>query len=55
MSVRYQADADINEIIVAITIRREPSLDFQTAGAAGIRGLADPEVLAGRLERDACW
>lgn len=54
MRVRYQADADINEIIVTITVRREPGVDFQTAGSAGIRGLADPEVLrvaarAGRL------
>jgi hypothetical protein len=46
MKVRYQADADLNEMIVWVTIRREPSVDFQTASAGGIRGLADPEVLA---------
>lgn len=46
MSVRFQADADLNHIIVQATLRREPSIDFQTAYAAGLVGVPDPEVLA---------
>lgn len=45
MRPRFQADADLNEIIVLATVRQEPSVDFQTATAGGIRGLSDPEVL----------
>ncbi len=45
MKVRFQADADLNQIILSATIRREPAVDFQTAGAAGLAGLKDPEVL----------
>jgi hypothetical protein len=47
MNVRFQADADLNEIIVKATLRREPCIDFQTARAAGLSGLGDQEVLAG--------
>jgi hypothetical protein len=43
---RFQADADLNEILVKAALRREPGLDFQTAGAGGLRGLNDREVLA---------
>ncbi len=46
MRTRFQADADLNEEIVAGVIRREPSIDFQTAEGANLRGLSDPEVLA---------
>jgi hypothetical protein len=46
MSVRFQADVDLNHIIVKATLRREPSIDFQTAPAAGLAGVPDPEVLA---------
>lgn len=45
MSIRFQADADLNQPIVLATIRRESSIDFQTAGAANLAGLADPQVL----------
>jgi hypothetical protein len=45
MSIRFQADADLNQIIVLAAIRREPSIDFQTAGAADLAGLADLRVL----------
>ena len=45
MSVRFQADADLNHTIVKATLRREPSMDFQSAHAAGLVGLSDPEVL----------
>ena len=46
MKVRFQADADLNQIILLATIRREPAVDFQTAMAAGLNGVDDPEVLA---------
>lgn len=45
MKVRFQADADLNQRIVLAVLRREPALDFQTAPAAGLAGLADPRVL----------
>jgi len=46
MNVRFQADADLNHIIVKATLRREPSIDFQTAHVANLAGIGDPEVLA---------
>jgi hypothetical protein len=46
MKVRFQADADLNEIIVKAMLRREPGVDFQTAQAAGLAGLNDRDVLA---------
>lgn len=46
MRVRFQADADLNQLIVSSTLRREPSIDFQTAHAARLIGLSDLEVLA---------
>ena len=46
MKVRFQADADLNQIIVLAAIRQEPAIDFQTALIAGLPGVADPEVLA---------
>ena len=45
MSLRFQADADLNQLILHAVIRREPALDFQTAAAAGLAGLRDPAVL----------
>lgn len=46
MKVRFQADADFNEDIVSGVVRREPSIDFQTADEANLWGLPDAEVLA---------
>ncbi len=46
MKVRFQADADFNEDIVAGVVRREPTIDFQTAEEANLRGLPDSQVLA---------
>jgi hypothetical protein len=46
MTVRFQADADLNAEIVAGVRRREPSIDFQTADEADLRRLRDPEVRA---------
>ena len=46
MKVRFQADADFNLLILRAVVRREPAIDFQTATAAGLAGLADGDVLA---------
>ncbi|BBD62494.1 hypothetical protein NIES2109_53380 [Nostoc sp. HK-01] len=46
MIIRYQADADLNQAIVTGVLRREPTIDFQTAFAAGLAGVKDPELLA---------
>ena len=46
MRVRFQADADLNQIIVAATLRRAPEIDFRTASLAGLGRLGDLEVLA---------
>lgn len=46
MKVRYQADADLNEDIVNGVLRREPSIDFQTASEARLAGVSDADVLA---------
>jgi len=46
VKVRFLADADLNRAIVSGVLRREPSLDFLTALAAGLRGMKDPEILA---------
>jgi hypothetical protein len=46
MKVRFQADADLNQILLKATLRREPSVDFQTAHAAGLAALNDAQVLA---------
>lgn len=44
-AVRFQADADLKQAIVTGTIRRQPSIDFQSAYAAGLEGKKDSEVL----------
>src|SRR5437879_6382863 len=46
VKVRFLADADLNKAIVSGVLRREPSIDFLTAQAAGLRRMKDPEVLA---------
>ena len=46
MRPRFQADEDLNAKIIAGLLRREPSLDFQTAKAANLFGQDDLEVLA---------
>ncbi len=45
MSLRFQADNDLNRLIVAATYRREPAIDFQTAQAAQLDYLDDEAVL----------
>lgn len=46
MKVRFQADADFNEVILRAVQRHEPEIDFQSAPAAELPGRPDPEVLA---------
>jgi hypothetical protein len=46
VKVRFLADADLNKAIVIGVLRREPSLNFLTAGAAVLSGMKDPEVLS---------
>lgn len=46
MKIRFQADADLNQIIVSGVIRRESNIDFKTANASELEGLNDLEVLA---------
>lgn len=46
MKVRFQADADLNQIILRALIRHEPEIDFQTATRAALTGLTDQDVLA---------
>ncbi len=49
--VRFQADADFNEIIIKALLRREPKVDFQTATQLKLEGVDDLEVL--QLSADA--
>ena len=54
MKPRFQADADFNQKIIAGLRRREPTIDFQTAGQGEVIGRPDPEILlitarAGRI------
>lgn len=46
MKVRFQADADLNQVILLAVIRRESAIDFRTAADAGLCGIDDLEVLA---------
>ncbi|HLI82782.1 MAG TPA: DUF5615 family PIN-like protein [Bryobacteraceae bacterium] len=52
MSIRFLADADFNEMIVKGVLRREPSVDFSTVQAAGVRHLPDPDILAFAASED---
>ena len=45
MSIRYQADNDLNQLIVAATFRKEPGIDFKTAQNAQLDRLGDVTVL----------
>lgn len=45
MSLRFQADADLNPAIGRDMKRREPSIDFREAAGAIPDGTPDPEVL----------
>ena len=45
MSIRFQADADLNFDIVKAVRQREPAIDFASAVDAELEGVGDPEVL----------
>jgi Domain of unknown function (DUF5615) len=44
--VRFQADADLNQTIVAALVRKNPAIDFRSAAVSSLRGLSDAQVLA---------
>jgi hypothetical protein len=44
--ILFQADANFNALIVKGMLRRQPLVDFQTADAAELANVPDPEVLA---------
>ncbi|HXB74242.1 MAG TPA: hypothetical protein VNY05_38750 [Candidatus Acidoferrales bacterium] len=52
MSIRFQADNDLKRTMVDATLRREPSVDFQTAEAAGLDNLDDELALRRASEQD---
>ena len=45
MKPRFQADNDLRGSIRTGVLRNEPSIDFQSALAARLDGIPDPEVL----------
>lgn len=45
MTIKFQADADLNQNIVAGVLRREAAIDFQTALAMDLEGVPDEKVL----------
>ena len=45
MKPRFQADNDLRSAIRTGVLRREPSIDFRSASAAGLDGVPDLEVL----------
>ncbi|MCI0390550.1 MAG: DUF5615 family PIN-like protein [Acidobacteria bacterium] len=47
MKVRFQADNDLDERIIAATKRLDPAIDFRTAPSLGLHlGVPDDQVLA---------
>jgi len=55
VKVRLLADADLNKAIVSGVLRREPSLDFLSAHAAGLRAMRDPDVLGLAAEQQRAF
>ena len=45
LSIRFQADADLNCDIVKAVRQREPAIDFASATESKLRGVKDPEIL----------
>jgi hypothetical protein len=45
VNARFQADNDLRASIRTGVLRREPAIDFQSAHAASLDGIADPVVL----------
>ncbi len=46
MKIRFQADADLREVIIKSLLRYEPAIDFRSAQKADLAGLDDYKVLA---------
>lgn len=46
MKPRFQADNDLRKAIVRGVVRSEPRIDFNSAQAARLDGVSDPDVLA---------
>jgi predicted nuclease of predicted toxin-antitoxin system len=46
VSIRFLADADLNQAIVKGVREREPALDLMSATEGLLEGLSDPDVLA---------
>lgn len=46
MPIRFQADADLNHIIVSAVLRRVPAIDSELLRQRGWPASPDPEVLA---------
>jgi hypothetical protein len=46
MPIRFQADADLNQVIMSAVVRRVPAIDFRTATSTALAGLKDQDVLA---------
>jgi len=53
MTLRFQADVNLNERILRAACRREPALEFHTAEAESLGGLPDPKVLE-RAAEEGC-
>ena len=45
MKIRFQADADLKEVIIQALLRLEPTIDFRSAHKANLTGLDDDKVL----------
>jgi predicted nuclease of predicted toxin-antitoxin system len=45
VSIRFQADADLNFDIVRAVRQQEPAIDFASAADSQLRGVKDPELL----------
>jgi hypothetical protein len=45
LSLRFQADADLQYTILKAIRQREPGIDFASAADSGLAGLSDPEIL----------
>ena len=52
LSLRFQADADLDFDIVAGVLRREPAIDFQSAQESIPDGTPDADVLAAAARED---
>ncbi|MBX3278157.1 MAG: hypothetical protein KF868_09160 [Acidobacteria bacterium] len=54
MSIRFQADNDLNARIIDATLPLNPEIDFNTAASAGFHtGVPDLEVLVAAAEEGA--